>query len=211
MCCAAHGRTSRSPTTVTTTARTNSTSLPGPCSARIRRCSWAAAGASCCGSRHVKPTSSTSRTRRRPTGVVSPRPTSGLPHCWPSSHWSGRPRRRGRFRPEVSVGVRATAVGQDLGPVHPAVADQVDALRGTPFLLEGSVDEVTDQVLYWHQEHGISYFILGNDTDAKPMFPVMERVRATALTSRQALRTADPALSRRWPLLLPIQASAWYT
>jgi hypothetical protein len=43
------------------------------------------------------------------------------------------------------------------------------------------------------------------------MFPVMERVRATALTSRQALRTADPALSRRWPLLLPIQASAWYT
>ena len=80
--------------------------------------------------------------------------------------------------PEVSVGVRATAVGQGLGPVHAAVAGQVDVLRGTPFLLEGSVGEVADQILYWHHEHGISYFILGNDTDAKPMFPVMERVRA---------------------------------
>jgi probable F420-dependent oxidoreductase len=81
--------------------------------------------------------------------------------------------------PEVSVGVRATAIGRGMGPVHPAVADQVDALRGTPFLLEGSsINEVADQVLYWYREHGISYFILGNDTDAKPMFPVMERVRA---------------------------------
>jgi hypothetical protein len=65
-----------------------------------------------------------------------------------------------------------------MGPVHPAVAGQVDALRGTPFLLEGSVDEAADQVLYWYAEHGISYFILGNNTDAEPMFPVMERVRA---------------------------------
>ncbi len=80
--------------------------------------------------------------------------------------------------PEISVGVRATAVGQAVGPVHPAVASQIDALRGTPFLLEGGVDEVADQVLYWHFEHDISYFILGNDTDAKAMLPVMDRVHA---------------------------------
>ena len=43
--------------------------------------------------------------------------------------------------PEVSVGVRATAIGRSMGPIHPAVADQVDALRGTPFLLEGSIGE----------------------------------------------------------------------
>ena len=80
--------------------------------------------------------------------------------------------------PEISVGVRATAIGRGLGPVHPAVASQVDALRGTPYLLEGDAGQVVDQILYWYHEHGISYFILGNDTDAAPMSPVMERVHA---------------------------------
>ena len=81
-------------------------------------------------------------------------------------------------RLEVSVGVRATAINRPLGSVHPAVAAQVDALRGTPFLLEGDVDGVAEQILYWHQEHRISYFILGNDTEAEDMYPVIEQVRA---------------------------------
>ena len=77
----------------------------------------------------------------------------------------------------VSVGVRATAINRPLGSVHPAVAAQVDALRGTPFLLEGDVDAVAEQILYWYHEHRISYFILGNDTEAKDMYPVIEQVR----------------------------------
>lgn len=80
--------------------------------------------------------------------------------------------------PEVSVGVRAVAIGREVGRVHPAVASQVDALRGTPFLLVGSLNEVAEQILYWYEDHGISYFILGNDTDADSMFRVIERVRA---------------------------------
>lgn len=81
-------------------------------------------------------------------------------------------------RLELSVGVRAAAINRPLGSVHPAVAAQVDALRGTPFLLEGGVDDVAQQVLNWHREHHISYFILGNDTQAQDMFPVIERVRS---------------------------------
>lgn len=90
----------------------------------------------------------------------------------------------GRSRsPEVSVGVRGVAIDGELGRIHPAVAEQVDALRGTPFLLEGSVNEVADQILCWHEEHGISYFILGNDTDAEKMYPVMERVHSQSRVS----------------------------
>lgn len=80
-------------------------------------------------------------------------------------------------RLELSVGVRATAINRPLGSVHPAVAAQVDALRGTPFLLEGDVDEVAQQILSWQREHHISYFILGNDDEAEDMYPVIERVR----------------------------------
>src|SRR4051794_6826621 len=79
---------------------------------------------------------------------------------------------------EVSVGVRATAIGRPLGSVHPAVAAQVDALRGTPFLLEGSVSSVAEQILYWHTEHKISYFILSSEAAVEEMFAVIERVRS---------------------------------
>ncbi|MEU6379393.1 TIGR03621 family F420-dependent LLM class oxidoreductase [Streptomyces sp. NPDC046909] len=83
--------------------------------------------------------------------------------------------------PEVSVGVRSLSVDGRASAVHPAVADQLDALRGTPFLLEGSVQQIVEQILYWYEEHGIAYFVLGNDTDAEAMYPVMERVRAAAV------------------------------
>ncbi|MEU6419613.1 TIGR03621 family F420-dependent LLM class oxidoreductase [Streptomyces spiralis] len=82
---------------------------------------------------------------------------------------------------ELSVSVRAAAVDRPISRLHPAVAAQVDSLRGTPFLLEGSVAQVTEQVLRWHDELGISYFVLGNTEDAASMFPVMERVK-TALS-----------------------------
>ncbi|AEM84048.1 hypothetical protein [Streptomyces violaceusniger] len=54
--------------------------------------------------------------------------------------------------------------------MHPAVADQIDAFKGIPFLLQGSVDQVAEQILYWHEERGMSYFVLGNDADATAMF-----------------------------------------
>jgi probable F420-dependent oxidoreductase len=79
---------------------------------------------------------------------------------------------------EISVGVRAVAIDRPIGTVHPAVAAQVDALRGTPFLFEGTEDDVVDQVLLWHHEHRISYFTVGNDSDAEQLYPVIERVRA---------------------------------
>ncbi|NIY64196.1 TIGR03621 family F420-dependent LLM class oxidoreductase [Streptomyces malaysiensis] len=83
------------------------------------------------------------------------------------------------WAPEISVGVRAVSIGGRTSRVHSAVADHFDALRGTPSLLEGgSAEAIVDQLLYWHQQHGISYFILGNDADLRPMLPVMERVRA---------------------------------
>jgi probable F420-dependent oxidoreductase len=80
-------------------------------------------------------------------------------------------------RLEISVGIRATAIDRPLGRVHPAVAAQVDALRGTPYLLSGDVDEVAAQIL-WVRTHRISYFTLGNDEEAESMYPVIEQVRA---------------------------------
>lgn len=79
---------------------------------------------------------------------------------------------------EISVGVRAAAIGRPLSEVHPAVAAHVDDLRGTPSLLEGTVDDAAQQILYWAREHRITYFSIANDSDAESVYPVIEQVQA---------------------------------
>lgn len=78
---------------------------------------------------------------------------------------------------EVSVTVRALAIDRQADDVYPALKGHIDVLRGTPSILEGSVDGVVEDLLRWNEECGISYFILGDDTNAATMARVVDRLR----------------------------------
>jgi hypothetical protein len=78
---------------------------------------------------------------------------------------------------EISVGIRAVAIDSELSTVHPTLGTHVDAMRPTPFIMEGSVESVAEKILLWHELHNVSYFVVANTVDALKMAPVIERVQ----------------------------------
>lgn len=78
---------------------------------------------------------------------------------------------------EISVGIRAVAIDDRLSEVHPTLGNHVDAMRPTPFIMEGSVESVAEKILLWHELHNVSYFVLANDSDVEKMIPVVQRVK----------------------------------
>ena len=81
--------------------------------------------------------------------------------------------------PELSVSIRVLAVDDEPGVVYPALREHFAALRGTPAMLHGSVEEVVAEILRWNEDCGISYFVLGEDARAEQLADVITAVRAT--------------------------------
>lgn len=78
---------------------------------------------------------------------------------------------------ELSLTIRAVSIDRSAEDVYPALRGQIDQLRGTPAILEGSESGIAEEILRWHEELGVSYFILGEDTNASAMGRVIARVR----------------------------------
>jgi alkanesulfonate monooxygenase SsuD/methylene tetrahydromethanopterin reductase-like flavin-dependent oxidoreductase (luciferase family) len=75
----------------------------------------------------------------------------------------------------IEIGTSVMQVGDD---TQRAAWSEADTSRqgGTPQVLAGSVTDMADKLRHWREEHGMSYFVLHNETDLAAFTPVVAKL-----------------------------------
>ncbi|MFD0856142.1 TIGR03621 family F420-dependent LLM class oxidoreductase, partial [Actinomadura adrarensis] len=76
----------------------------------------------------------------------------------------------------MEIGTSILSVG-DSAPSRPGWS-HADTSRqgGTPQVLTGTLPEMTDKLRHWRDDHGLSYYVLHNETDLDAFTPIVEKL-----------------------------------